>query len=133
MNNDLTIDQLAQAFLDAKEEEAAAIAKRRSIGALLEAALPGADEGTTSKKLAGFRVAVTRKVTRTVDSDALQANWALLPRSVQDTFKWSAAINTKHLRALQELQSPDLTHVQSFITTKPAAASVEVERIQTPA
>ena len=129
MNNDLTIDQLAQAWLDAKEDEEAAIKRRRDIGALLEAALPGADEGTVSNKTADLKISVTRKLTRTVDADALSATWGELSENVQRAFKWKAEIVTKHLRALQELGAAELTEVQQFITTKPAASSVSVERI----
>ena len=126
----MNINQLAQAWLDAKDEEDAAILRRRQIGNLLAEALPGADEGTTSAKLDFAKVSVSRKLNRKVDAATLGAAWESLPANVQATFKWSAEINTKHLRALQELNSPELAETSRFFTTKPAAASVTVERIQ---
>lgn len=129
MKTDLTLEQLAQAWLDAKEEEESAVAKRRQIGELLAAALPGPDEGTTSEKMADFKVAVTRKVTRSVDADALGKAWEFVSDNVRNTFKWKAEVNLKHLRAMQELGAADLSEVSKFITTKPAAASVSVERV----
>lgn len=126
----MNINQLAQAWLDAKDEEDAAILRRRQIGNLLAEALPGDDEGTTSAKLDFAKVSVSRKLNRKVDAATLGAAWESLPANVQATFKWSAEINTKHLRALQELNSPELAEASKYFTTKPAAASVTVERIQ---
>ena len=126
----MNINQLAQAWLDAKDEEDAAILRRRQIGNLLAEALPGDDEGTTSAKLDFAKVSVSRKLNRKVDAATLGAAWESLPANVQATFKWSAEINTKHLSALQELNSPELAEASKYFTTKPAAASVTVERIQ---
>lgn len=132
MKTDLNLSQLAQAWLDAKEEENAAIAKRRGIGALIEKALPGNGEaeGSTSAVIDNaLRVYVTRKVTRKVNVDALTKDWEFLPANARNAFKWSAEVAIKHLRALEQLNAPELELVREFITTKPAASSVEVERI----
>ena len=126
----MNINQLAQAWLDAKDEEDAAILRRRQIGNLIAAAIPGDDEGTAYFKTDFSKVLVTRKLNRKVDAATLGAAWESLPANVQATFKWSAEINTKHLRALQELNSPELAKASKYFTTKPAAASVTVERIQ---
>ena len=126
----MNINQLAQAWLDAKDEEDSAIAKRRQIGNLIAAAIPGDDDKTAYFKTDFAKVSVTRKLNRKVDAATLGAAWESLPANVQATFKWSAEINTKHLRALQELNSPELAKASKYFTTKPAAASVTVERIQ---
>ena len=126
----MNINQLAQAWLDAKDEEDSAIAKRRQIGNLIAAAIPGDDDKTAYFKTDFAKVSVTRKLNRKVDAATLGAAWESLPANVQATFKWSAEINTKHLRALQELNSPELAEASKYFTTKPAAASVTVERIQ---
>lgn len=131
MKNDINIDVLAEQFHAAKLAEDAAIAHRRSIGKLIEDALPGADEGTTSAKVGNLKITVTRKVTRKVDSTALQNKWEFLPGNVRDTFKWTADINTRHYRALQELATAELNVANEFITTTPAATSVKVEPIET--
>lgn len=130
MKNDLTLAQLAQAWLDAKHEEESAVAKRRQIGELLAAALPGPDEATATHKDAQLVVKVTRKLTRAVDADLLGREWEFIGTNVRNAFKWKADVNLKHLRALQELAAPELADVQKYITTKPAAASVSVELIQ---
>lgn len=126
----MNINQLAQAWLDAKDEEDAAILRRRQIGNLIAAAIPGDDDKTAYFKTDFAKVSVTRKLNRKVDAATLGAAWESLPANVQATFKWSAEINTKHLRALQELNAPELAEASKYFTTKPAAASVTVERIQ---
>ena len=130
MITDQAIENLAEEYLKAKEAETVAIETRRKIGELLIAALPGKDEGTTSVKLDGCKITVTRKLTRKVDSDALGKQWDSLTESVRNTFKWSADVNIKHLRALQELASPDMAEASKFFSTKHAAASVSVDPIK---
>ncbi len=129
MNTDLKLIQLAQAFLDAKEEESSAIAKRRAIGKLLEEALPGVEEGTTGAKDGDFKITINRKLTRTIDSDKLSAAWGELSQNCQKAVKWKAEPVLKQLRALQDMAPAEYAELAAFITTKPASATVEVERI----
>ena len=128
-NNTPLLMDLAAQYLDAKAKEDAAVAERRRISIMIEDAMPGASEGTTSAPLDGVKISVTRKVSRTVDADALSRSWGELSENVQRTFRWSADINTKHFRAMQELGTAELSEVQAFITTKPAATSVKVELV----
>jgi len=123
---DVSLATLAAQYVVAKAHEEQAIAERRRIGQMLVDAMPGAAEGSVSESMDGIKVTVTRKLTRTVDTKALQAAWDALPANVQETFRWSADVNTKHLRALQELNAPELAAANQFITSKPAAASVTV-------
>lgn len=124
-----TITELAALRVAAKQREDDAIAERREIDAALAAAVEGPDEGSASRIDGDYKITVTRKLTRKVDTEALQTVWAGLDKKVQDTFTWSAGINTKHLRALQELGASELTAASAFITTSPAAVSVKVEAI----
>jgi hypothetical protein len=128
-NNEVTLETLARTWLDAKEDERNAIQKRRAIDAEIAARLAGPDEGSASEKFGNIKVFVTRKLTRKVDTTKLQEAWASMPEKVQKAFKWDAEIVTKHFRALQELGASELEQVQQFITTKPAAPSVDVELI----
>jgi hypothetical protein len=131
MNNDLTVEQLAGEYLAAKQAEAEAVAKRRQIGELIAKAMPGPDEGTVSSKNSSLRISVTRKMTRKVDADKLSANWGELSENEQRCFKWSADLVTKTYKAMQDLQSSSTAVIARFVTTKPAATSVEVEFIET--
>lgn len=127
---EVPIEVLARAYADAKRDEEEAVAIRRSIGEQIAARMTGPDEGTVSEKLAGYKVSVTRKLTRTVDANALSASWGELSENVQRTFKWKAEIVTKHFRALQELKTTELAEVARFITAKPAATAVSVEALE---
>jgi hypothetical protein len=89
--------------------------------------MPGPDEGTVRTATTGVTVSVTRKVTRKIDSERLSLLWGEISQNVQNAFKWSAGLNTKHYRALQELATAELTEANQFITTTPAASSVEVK------
>lgn len=129
MNNEL--QTLAAAFVAAKKVEDDAVAERRRIGKLLEESLPGPDEGTTRMALPGVTVVITRKVNRSVDSNALSMNWGELPKNVQDAFKWEASLVTKQFRAIEQLGTADLEIIKTFVTTKPAASSVTVELKET--
>ena len=128
--SEITLEKLAADFMAAKAAEELAVAHRRDLGKLLEDSLPGADEGSVTVKVAGIKVTVTRKLTRAVDTDALQAAWSDMTLNAQNTFKWKADINLKHYRALQELKAAELGMVAKFITTKPASASVAVELVE---
>lgn len=126
MKNDINIEVLAQQYIDAKKAEDAAIATRRSIGKMIEDALPGPDEGTARSTIPGISITVTRKVTHKIDSDQLQKDWEFIGENVQKAFRWSADLNTKHYRALQELGTAELEAANKYVTSKPAAASVAV-------
>jgi hypothetical protein len=127
VKNDVNLEMLAQQYLEAKAAEDAAIANRRSIGKMIEDALPGPDEGTARTAMPGITVTVTRKLTRKVDSERLSLLWGELGENVQNAFKWKVDLNTKHYRALQELATAELTEANQFITSSPAASSVEVK------
>ncbi len=130
MKNDVNLETLAQQYLEAKVAEDAAIAHRRSIAKMIEDTLPGPAEGTARNAMPGVTITVTRKVSRKVDTEKLQADWELISENVQQAFKWAADINTKHYRALQELATAELDKANTYITSKPAASSVEVKLTQ---
>ena len=126
MKNDINLKTLAEQFMVAKKVEEEAIAERRRIGKLLEEAIPGPDEGTANESIDNIKISVTRKVTRKIDADRLSLLWGEISKNTQEAFRWTAALNTKHYRALQELGTEELAEANQFITTTPAATSVEV-------
>ena len=127
--HDLPIATLAAMRQDAKAQENYAVKHRRDIDTEIAARLKpqGKEEGTVSQDADGFKISVTYKVTRTVDTDALQQHWEQIGENARNASRWKADLNMKHLRALQELNAPDLATVQGFITTTPASPSVTVE------
>lgn len=127
MNAPTSLDTLSAAWLAAKADEDAARARRYEIEAQIVAMLPGADEGTTTNKLDTVKVSVTRKLTRSVDTAALQEHWSFLPAQAQAVFKWSADIDTRKLRAAQDMAPDAYAAAAQFITAKPSKPGVKVE------
>lgn len=127
MNAPTALATLAAAHVQAKADEDAARARRYEIEAQIVALLPGADEGTTTNKLDTVKVSVTRKLTRSVDTAALQERWSLLPAQAQAVFKWSADIDTRKLRAAQDMAPDAYAAAAQFITAKPSKPGVKVE------
>jgi hypothetical protein len=126
--NHPTLPELSAAWLTAKADEDLARAARLEIEAAIVAALPGPDEGTKTEKLPNIKVSVTRKLNRTVDSDALSEDWKELSPAVQSAFKWKADLS---LTALRALDFQDLNEASTYITTKPAKPAVKIEPITT--
>ena len=121
-----TISELSAAWLQAKADEDAARAARLEIEAAIVAAIPGPDEGTTSTETEAVKVSVTRKLTRSVDTEALQSAWMSLQPTVQKAFTWKADLSVSVLRKLDDQESAQALR---FITTKSAKPAVKVEPI----
>lgn len=121
-----TTAQLAAAWLAAKADEDAARAARIEIEEAIVAALPGKDEGSTSTESDQFRVVVTRKLNRSVDTDALKRNWHDLPEIAQASFRWKADLDLSMFRRLDDGVR---AHLLQYVTSKPAKASVKIDLI----
>lgn len=82
-------------------------------------------EGSVTDADAG--ITVTYKVTRKVDTPALQAIWETLGKNAQAAFKWSADVDTKTYKALADLDQKSFSLINTFITTTPNKASITVK------
>lgn len=118
---------LYQSWLDAKRSEDAARAQRLEIEAQIVALVGVKDEGVTSVEVDQFKVKTTGKVTRSVDTDAVQDVWEVLPEEVKKCFKWEAKLNTKEYRALCSMREDLAPHLNKYITSKPAKPSISIE------
>lgn len=124
MNQKLTLEQVLPTWVQAKEAERKAIAYRREIDKMVEALLPSKDEGTVSATQGNYKVCVTYKLDRKLDTTALQRHWATLPPQAADAIKWKAELSTSAFRALSD---DDKASLAGYITTKPASPTVSVE------
>lgn len=124
----MTLTELVAARIAAKRDEDAAIAARRDIDAALAALLkdPAKPEGSISAPAGDWKITITYKVDRKVDSDALSKAWATLPKDVQDSFKWSAGVSVS---ALRKLSLVDAGKAAVFVTAKEASPSIEIKAI----
>jgi hypothetical protein len=124
------LDELARQWSDAKQDEAIAVAKRRTIEdrlvELLE--IPETKEGTTSSTTEqGYAIKVVGRLNRKVDADRLQelAIAAGLTEHLPSLFRWSADINAAVWKAAdQRITSPLL----GAITTTPGRPSFTITR-----
>lgn len=131
MNAPNTMTALVAAWSVAKAAEAAANARRLEIEAQIVAAMPSGDpEGTVKADAGAFRVKVTYKITRNVDSNGLQAVWMTLPDKAQACFAWKASAKVGELRKLQEFLPSEYQRLAAYIEAKPAKPSVVVEPIE---
>ena len=125
-----TLEQLITARIAAKREEDAAIAERRRIDGEIAEILkdPAKPEGTISQKVEslGVKVGVTYKITRSVDSKKLQADWDKLTAGAQAAFRWKPDVSVSELR---KLEGPDAAAAAIYITAKPASPSVDIDLI----
>lgn len=123
----IALETLAAAYLEAKEAETKAVARRRELGDSLAKLLKSADEGTVSTIAGDLKISVAYKLTRKVDTKALVAAWDNLPPNVRAAFRWDAEVEMKHFRALEDAAPADYAAVLPYITTKSAAPTITVE------
>lgn len=118
---------LFQSWLDAKRSEDEARAQRLEVEAQIVALVGVKDEGVTSFENDQFKVKTTGKVTRSVDTGAIQDVWEVLPEEVKKCFKWEAKLDTKEFRHLCSMRDDLASHLNKYITSKPAKPSISVE------
>lgn len=126
----MTMQDLAAAWIDAKAAETAAIERRREIDAEIASLMLVKDEGTSSAPFGCFKVSVTAKLTRTLDSSAVQNAWNDLPELARDAFRWKPELDIKHYRALESANPAVFAQVSRFVTAKPATPAVKVELVE---
>ena len=127
------IEQAAAAVHAAKQQERSAATARvlaeEQLIALLGQAAPLPSEGTYSEEVGAYRVAVTAKLNRTVDADALARIAPQIPEQIgRRLIRWKPDVDLRELRYLQASEPALYGVVSTAITTKPAKASVSVER-----
>lgn len=121
MNTSQLIEQLREAK---KTEETAKLNRLAIEEQILEAfEKPKSGEGTIKQDT----FTITYKLTRTVDTDALQDAWGSLGANAQKAFKWAASVDLKNYRAIQDLDAPAFEQLAKFVTTKPAKAAITLK------
>ena len=119
-----TLKDVLAAWMQAKEEERKAIEHRRMLDKMIQAMLPSKDEGIISKTEGDYKVTVSYKLDRKLDTPALQAAWHTIPESAHGALKWKADLSVSAFRCLSV---DDRLMIGKFMTTKPASHTVTVE------
>lgn len=129
--NEVPVETLCRAWLDAKRDEDEAADRRKAIAASIVERCAFADlEGTDRREFGTIKLVVGHKLSRTVDSKALTLDWTQLPETVQKTFRWKAELELKNLRALEFASPADYSIAATYVTSKPASPSISVEEVQ---
>jgi len=116
--------ELCSQYILAKAAEAAAKNHRLSIEAeIIKAFNTDKLEGTETKAIAGFKVSVTSKLTRTLDYEQYQSLG--LPENL-GFVDMTPSINLKNLRVIERV---DPSLVARCITVKPAKPSIKIEEV----
>jgi len=119
---------LYQRWLDAKEVERVAVEERRLIEDKLVSVYGIAQdaEGSSTFLEDGYKVVVTNRITRKVDSDKVQqiAQEFGLADHVYSLFRWKAEINAK---MWQSTDSSITTPFIDAITAKPGRPSFSIQ------
>ena len=92
------VDTLTAEWLVLKREEKVMQARRREVEDELLTYAKAVPEGTVHLN---DRIKIQFKITRKVDSDALDKIWDSLPDNIQDAFEWEAKPIVKELRKVQ--------------------------------
>lgn len=126
----MSLDLLAQRWIDAKDAESRAVANRRAIEDELIALLgEPKDEGTFNHEAGQLKITVTQRMTRRVDADLLQeiAVEAGLFDHLKDLFRWKPEIN---MRAWRDSDPVITGALAAAITTTPSKPSFKIEAIK---
>lgn len=118
-------------WLMAKENERAAVEDRRTLEDQLtkDLMISATQEGSNSYDIDGFRIKVTCRMNRTIDSEMLQEVAAEegLSEHLPDLFRWKPEINMKAWKAADASITGPLLQA---VTTKPGRPSYSIESIE---
>ena len=125
------IQQLSQAWLEAKAAEQEATERRRQYEDELAEliGLSQATDGTTTKEAGGYSIKVTQRLNRSVDSDLVQslAAEAGLTAHLGDLFRWKPELNKKQWdHAAENIRSA----LAPAITEKPGRPSFSITKTE---
>lgn len=109
----------------AKKAEDEAKANRLKIEAQIVSrfAVPDGGEGTVKDE----EFSITYKVSRKVDTDAIQKEWDLLTANQVKAIRWQAVLDTKHYRALKDFDPKAFEEINKFIITTPSKPAIEIK------
>jgi len=125
----MTDEELAQEWMEAKQVEKSAVESRRKIEDRLLSLIgvPETMEGTQSAEAGAYKIKVTGRMSRKVDTDKLQevalANGIF--DHLQSLFRWKAEINAAQWKIADASITEPLTEA---ITTKPGRPAFQITR-----
>ena len=125
-----TLAELAESIIHLKNIEASAREERIRIEQMIIDKVGAKEEGTTTAEDGHFKVKTVGKLTRSIDTNAVQADWDNLDPAIQKCIKWKADLDTKNLRSLEAMRDDLVPVIAKYMTTKPAKPSVTIEQVE---
>jgi len=125
----MTDEELAREWMEAKQVEKSAVESRRKIEDRLLSliGIPETLEGTQSAEAGAYKIKITGRMSRKVDTDKLQevalANGIF--DHLQSLFRWKAEINAAQWKIADASITEPLTEA---ITTKPGRPAFQITR-----
>lgn len=116
MNAQIQLVTLVAVLKAAKAAEQQASETRLAIESQILAHFPHQDEATIKEG----DLTICYKLTRTVDTTALQSAWQDLPANAQKAFTWKAALDLKNFRAIADLDKMAFDAIIPFVSSKQA-------------
>ena len=126
MNQALEPVALKSMWLMHKRNEETAKAMRLEVEEMLLSHFP-TDKLEGSVTDADNGITVTYKLTRTVDTEAVQSAWDALTANAQKAFKWKADLDLKQFRAIKDLDPQSYDQLSKFVTSNPAKPSISIK------
>ncbi len=116
---------LIKLWWEFKQQEEQAVTQRRAIEEMLTSHLPEQWEGSETEREGEFKVVISRRFTRKVDSDVLQATAREfgLEEYLSELFRWKPEIDAKRWKAAPVEVTAKL---ERAITVTPGKASVKI-------
>lgn len=122
----MKIEELAAAWLAAKNEEAAARARRVQVESDIISLLGHTPEGAQTHSCAGYQITVTGKVTRTLDVD----KWHEVCNSIPEALRpvtYKPTLDIKGVKYLHNNEPEIYARLAPAITTKPAKTAISIK------
>lgn len=121
------LDKLLTDLRRVKEMEASLKSDRLDIEDSILALLPKQHDLESTFHDPAERFSVAYKLTRTVNSKAVEAAWADMSRNAQRAFKVGFDLDLRGYRAILELDNEAAAEVGKFVTTKPAKSAITLK------
>jgi len=129
MNQQLTTAQILNLWTHAKNAESAATERRRHLEDVLTEALAISEdfEGTTTKDVEGYKVKITGRLNRKIDSDLVQQIAAENGTSahLSSLFRWKPELNMSAWKSADKTITEPLLKA---VTTTPGRPSYAVSK-----
>lgn len=124
------LDDLASAWLKAKEDEQAAKDRRTAIESQIIEQVGAKEEGTTTAKGVTYKVKTVGGLNHKLDDEAIKNDWQAIPAELQQCFKFKCQLDKRLFRSVESLRDDLIPIAAKYITSTPAKTAIKIEEIK---